>query len=106
MPVVPGGAWGAMAHPVFGSSVNPISSKGADYAHQIILAPPDFFRPSYGPFILHILMGDVKTPQITLHVHIIVLDVTYISRVKLILDGLKSILKEYSNFVALQTLKF
>ena len=47
-------------------------------------------------------MGDVKTPQITLHVHIIVLDVTFISRVKLILDGLKSILKEYSNVVVLQ----
>ena len=31
-------------------------------------------------------MGDVKTPQITLHVHIIVLNVTYISRVKLILS--------------------
>ena len=27
---------------VFCRSVNPISIKGADYAHQIILAPPDF----------------------------------------------------------------
>ena len=41
-PVVPGGARGAMASPVFGRSVNPISTKGADYAHQIIRAPPDF----------------------------------------------------------------
>ena len=30
-----------MAPPDFGGSVNPISTKGADYAHQIILAPPD-----------------------------------------------------------------
>ena len=47
--VVPGFARGSagdtMAHPDFGTSVNPIStggSQGADYAHQIILAPPDF----------------------------------------------------------------
>ena len=33
---------GAMAPPDFGRSVNPISTKGADYAHQIILASPDF----------------------------------------------------------------
>ena len=32
----------AMAPPDFGRSVNPISTRGADYAHQIILAPPDF----------------------------------------------------------------
>ena len=41
-PVVPGGARGTMATPDFGRSVNPISTKGADYSHQIILAPPDF----------------------------------------------------------------
>ena len=41
--VVSGGAWGAMAAPPdFGRSVNPISTRGADYAHQMILAPPDF----------------------------------------------------------------
>ena len=38
-PVVPGGA---MALPDFGRSVNLISTKGADYAHQIMLAPTDF----------------------------------------------------------------
>ena len=37
--VVPGVA---MAPPDFGRSVEPILTKGADYAHQIILAPPDF----------------------------------------------------------------
>ena len=31
-----------MAPPDFRRSVNPISTRGADYAHQIILAPPDF----------------------------------------------------------------
>ena len=41
-PVAPGGAGGAMAPPDFGRSVNPISIKGAYYAHQIILAPTDF----------------------------------------------------------------
>ena len=41
-PVVHGGAGGAMAPPDFGRSVNPISTWGTDYAHQIILAPPDF----------------------------------------------------------------
>ena len=30
---VPGGAGGAMAPPDFGRSVNPISTKGADYAY-------------------------------------------------------------------------
>ena len=40
-PIVPGGARGTMATPDFGRSVNPISTKGADYAHGIILAPSD-----------------------------------------------------------------
>ena len=35
--VVPGGAGGAMAHPDFGRSVNPISTRGTDYAHLITL---------------------------------------------------------------------
>ena len=41
-PVVPGGAGDAMAPPDYGRSFNPISTKGGDYAHQEILAPPDF----------------------------------------------------------------
>ena len=36
-----GGAEGTMAPPDFGRSVNP-QPRGTDYAHQIILAPPDF----------------------------------------------------------------
>ena len=39
--VVPGGAM-AIAPPDVGISVNPISTKGADYTHQMILVPPDF----------------------------------------------------------------
>ena len=42
-PVIAGVAGGAMAPPYFGRSVNPISTKGADYARQIILAPLDFW---------------------------------------------------------------
>ena len=41
-PVVPGGAGGAMAPPDFDKSVNPISTRGADYAPASLLAPPDF----------------------------------------------------------------
>ena len=37
--VVPGGA---MAPPVFGRSVNPISTRGADYAHHITAGTPGF----------------------------------------------------------------
>jgi len=40
--VVPGGAGGAMAHPDFGRSVNPISTRGADYAHLITTGTPGF----------------------------------------------------------------
>ena len=41
-PVVPGGAEGAMAPPVFGRSVNPISTRGTDYAHIITIGIPGF----------------------------------------------------------------
>ena len=48
-PVVPEGARGAMAPPIFGTSVNPISIRGADYAPTLLLAPQDFqtFRRPY-----------------------------------------------------------
>jgi hypothetical protein len=35
-----GGARGAMASPDFGRSVNPISTRGADYTHHITTVPP------------------------------------------------------------------
>ena len=36
----------ALAHPEFGSSVNPITTRGgADYAHHITASPPGFENP-------------------------------------------------------------
>ena len=32
----------ALAHPEFGSSVNPIITRGADYAQRITASPPGF----------------------------------------------------------------
>ena len=46
--------------PDFGRSVNPTSTREADYAHQItICSPPPIFRPSYDPdqyFAMNILI--------------------------------------------------
>ena len=36
----------ALAHPEFGISVNPITSRGADYAHHITASPPGFENPA------------------------------------------------------------
>ena len=36
------GGQGGLAHPEFGSSVNPIPTWGADYAHHITACPPGF----------------------------------------------------------------
>ena len=36
-----GWAGWALAHPEFGSSVNPITTRGADYAHPLLLAHQD-----------------------------------------------------------------
>ena len=36
----------ALAHPEFGSSVNPITTRGADYAHHITASPPEFENPA------------------------------------------------------------
>ena len=38
--------WGALAHPEFGSSVNPITIRGADYAHHITASPPGLENPA------------------------------------------------------------
>ena len=40
-----GWAEGALAHPEFGSSANPITARGADYAHHINASPPGFENP-------------------------------------------------------------
>ena len=44
--VTGGGEGGALAHPEFGSSVNPITIRGADYAHHITASPPGFENPA------------------------------------------------------------
>ena len=36
----------ALVHLEFGSSVNPITTKGADYAHHITVSPPGFKNPA------------------------------------------------------------
>ena len=41
-----GGAGWALAHLEFGSSVNPITTRGADYAHHITASPPGFENPA------------------------------------------------------------
>ena len=40
--VVPGGAGDVMTPPDFGRSVNPISTRGTDYAHLITTGTPGF----------------------------------------------------------------
>ena len=42
-----GWAGWALAHPEFGSLVNPITTRGgADYAHHITASPPGFENPA------------------------------------------------------------
>ena len=41
-----GRAGRALAHPEFGSSVNPITTRWADYAHHITASPPGFENPA------------------------------------------------------------
>ena len=40
-----GWAGWALAHLEFGNSVNPITTRGADYAHHITASPPGFENP-------------------------------------------------------------
>ena len=42
----------ALAHPEFGSSVNPIKTRGADYAHHITASPPGFENPAHSKWDL------------------------------------------------------
>ena len=41
-----GWAGRALAHPEIGNSVNPITTRGADYAHHITASPPGFENPA------------------------------------------------------------
>ena len=59
MGIVPGGAGGAMAPPDFGRLVNPISTRGTDYAHYW---HPRIFRPSDGP---EYTVGEITTLNAT-----------------------------------------
>ena len=36
----------ALAHPEFGNLVNPITTRGVDYAHYITASPPGFENPA------------------------------------------------------------
>ena len=36
----------ALAHPEFQSSINPLTTRGADYAHHITASPPGFENPA------------------------------------------------------------
>ena len=49
-----GWAGWALAHPEFGCSVNPITTRGADYALHITASPPGFENPAAS---LHVLIG-------------------------------------------------
>ena len=44
--VASGWAGWALAHPEFGSSVNPITTRGADYVHHITASPPRIENPA------------------------------------------------------------
>ena len=47
-----GWAGWALAHPEFGSSFNPITTRGADYAHHIAASPPGFENPAAALYIM------------------------------------------------------
>ena len=47
-----GWAGWALAHLEFGSSVNPITTRGADYAHHITASPPGFEIPAASLYII------------------------------------------------------
>ena len=46
LPLNSGWAEWALAYPEFGSSVNPITTRGADYDHHITASPPGFENPA------------------------------------------------------------
>ena len=48
-PVARGGAWEASAPPIFGRSVNPISTRGSRLCPPKYYEPPRIFRPCDGP---------------------------------------------------------
>ena len=59
-PVVPGCAGCAMAHPDFARSVNPISTRGTDYAHLITTCTPGFSDLPTALYYRHYLHCQLK----------------------------------------------
>ena len=51
----------ALAHPEFGSSVNPITTRGTHYAHHISTSPPGFEIPAAS--LIHYVKKFVKESQ-------------------------------------------
>ena len=62
-PVASGGAGGALAPPVFGQSVNPISTRGADYAHHSTTSPPGFSNLATGLSLYRDEVQAVRTSE-------------------------------------------
>ena len=60
-----GWAGWALAHPEFGSSVNPITTRGADYAHHITASPPGFENPA-AALLYHMTKRGISTDPIPL----------------------------------------
>ena len=54
----------ALAHPEFGSSVNPITTRGADYAHLITTSPSGFENPVAALYVDRFIFSDIEK---TLH---------------------------------------
>ena len=53
-----GWAGWALAHLEFGSSVNPITTRGADYVHHITASPPGFENPAAAlPYLETFIIG-------------------------------------------------
>ena len=55
----------ALPHPEFGSSVNPITTRGADYAHHITASPPGFENPAASLFWCHRLDQNTNEKNLT-----------------------------------------
>ena len=72
-----GWAGWALAHSEFGSSVNPITTRGADYAHHITASPPGFENPAaslrLGDSDVRILLGIQGRLHKTFLVHFLIL---------------------------------
>ena len=53
------GGQGGLAHLEFGSSVNPITTRGADYAQRITASPPGFENPAAALYYIRFLYSEL-----------------------------------------------